>query len=73
MAMKHQSKRKLQILGGTLSTLLLLAMAGFVYRWYQREQSQAPNKILAEIYHKGMYAEDRPILSFSKKFLILAW
>jgi Protein of unknown function (DUF1573) len=47
--------------------LLLLTMAGFVYRWRQGRQSQAPNKVLAEIYQKGMYVEDRPILSFSQR------
>jgi len=70
--MTHQSKRKLQILGSTLSMLLFLTMVGFAYRWYQREQSQSPNKIRAEIYQKGTYAENRPIYCSPKKFLILA-
>jgi Protein of unknown function (DUF1573) len=67
MAIKHQSKRKIQILGSTFGILLFFTMVGFVYRWYQRGQSQASNKVLAEIYQKGMYAEDRPILSFSQR------
>lgn len=67
MAMKHQSKRNFLILGSTFSMLLLFIMASFVCRWYQREKSQDLNKILAEIYQKGMYAADRPILSFSQR------
>jgi len=67
VAMKHQSKRRLQIFGSVFSILLFLAMAGFAYRWHQGSQAQAHNKILAEIYQKGMYAADRPVLLFSNK------
>jgi Protein of unknown function (DUF1573) len=67
MAMKHQSKRNFLILGSTFSMLLLFIMASFVCRWYPRRKSQDPNKILTEIYQKGMYAADRPILSFSQR------
>lgn len=65
--MKHQSKRRLRIFGSVFSMLLFLTMVGFVYRWYQGRPSQVSNKVLAEVYQKGMYAVDRPILLFSNK------
>ncbi|MHA7877527.1 MAG: hypothetical protein ACX93T_01220 [Bacteroidota bacterium] len=64
MTIKHQPQSRLKIFG---SILLVLTVVGMAYRWHQGRQPRSSNKILAEVYQKGMYAADRPILSFSKK------
>ena len=64
MAIKHQPQIRLKMFGNILPVLIVVGMA---YQWQQGRQPQSSNKILAEVYQKGMYAADRPILSFPQK------